>query len=104
MIVRIVKMTFKEEYTEDFKKFSLSLKDIIQNQEGCSFLEILQDTIDPKIFFTCSHWVSKEDLDRYRQSDFFKKVWFKAKQWFADKPEAWSLLKTENERDEHNKR
>lgn len=95
MIVRIVKMTFKDEHVEEFKEFSLNLKSKIRKQEGCTFLEILQDVTDPKVFFTCSHWLMEENLEQYRKSEFFNEVWPKAKQWFASKPEAWSLKSTD---------
>ncbi len=93
MIIRIVKLTFKREFTEDFKKFSLNIKDDILKHEGCLHLEILRDTNNPNIFFTYSHWESEVFLDKYRKTDFFVNVWSSAKKWFADKPQAWSVEK-----------
>jgi len=98
MITRIVKMKFQEKYIEDFKKFTNDIKSIIQNQEGCIHLDILQDASEPDIFFTYSRWNSENDLNNYRKSDFFRNIWPKTKEWFADKPEAWSLENINNER------
>ena len=97
MIVRIVKMKFKKEKINDFIKFSKEIKPIIKEQTGCLFLDILQDVKDKEIFFTCSHWNNEDDLNNYKETDFFKNVWPKAKEWFAGKPEAWSLINTEKE-------
>lgn len=89
-------MKFQKEKINDFISFSSKIEPLIKEQEGCLYLEILQDANDKQIFFTCSHWESEENLNDYRKSDFFKNVWPKAKQWFIDKPEAWSLIKTKN--------
>ncbi len=91
MIVRIVKMTFKEDFSETFKEFSLSIREKIKSFEGCSYLDIYQDIHHPNIFFSYSHWESEEYLNLYRNSDFFKTTWKKTKQWFGDKPKAWSV-------------
>ncbi|MCP5054730.1 MAG: antibiotic biosynthesis monooxygenase [bacterium] len=90
MIIRIVKMTFHEDNVEDFKSFTTAIRPKILAQKGCRRLDILQDVQARNIFFTYSHWDSEEDLDRYRNSDFFNNVWPKAKQWFSKKPKAWS--------------
>ncbi|MCF6366334.1 MAG: antibiotic biosynthesis monooxygenase [Bacteroidales bacterium] len=97
MITRIVKMKFQEKYIENFKNFTKDIKSIIRNQEGCNYLDILQDVANPEIFFTYSCWNSENDLNNYRNSDFFKNIWPKTKKWFADKPEAWSLVNVNNE-------
>ncbi len=93
MFTRIVKMTFKDEHIEDFSAFSKTIYSTIRNWQGCTHLDILQDLDNPQIFFTYSIWESKIDLHGYRHSDFFNETWSKAKLWFADKPEAWSVKK-----------
>lgn len=90
MIVRIVKMTVKEQHIEEYINFTASLKSQIIAFEGCQFLDILQDTDNPKIIFSYSLWDTKEHLEFYRNSGFFKQTWATIKQWFDDKPEAWS--------------
>jgi quinol monooxygenase YgiN len=91
MIIRFVKLSFADENIEKFKEFEKSIASTIKSFEGCTFLEILQDVNNPQVFFTHSHWKSEQNLDNYRHSDFFKTTWQTTKQWFNDKPEAWSL-------------
>lgn len=92
MIVRIVKMTFQEAKIDDFKEFTGSIKDRIRGFTGCEHLDILQDVRNKNIFFTYSKWKSEEDLNNYRNSDFFKDTWTRARAWFAARPEAWTLI------------
>ena len=93
MIVRIVKLTFKQENIASFEQLFEETKDRIRNFHGCNFLELYQDTEQPTIFFTYSYWHSQEALDDYRRSDFFKKVWGKTKMFFEEKPQAWTVNK-----------
>lgn len=88
MIVRLVKMTFQQERVEDFLELFEMRKGYIRQFPGCQYLELLQDG---PVFFTYSHWDSPADLEAYRQSRLFQDTWTKTRQWFADKPEAWSL-------------
>jgi quinol monooxygenase YgiN len=90
MINRIVKLTFDEQYADDFKNFSKKIKGTIKSFEGCRQLDILQDKNDPNTFFTYSCWENEFFLNNYRESDFFKNIWPKTKKWFSDKPQAWS--------------
>ena len=93
MIIRIVKMTFLESKVEDFKEFVKSIKDTIRAFDGCTHLDILQDIHNKNIFFSYSLWESEKHLDNYRYSDFFKGTWSTVREWFGDKPEAWSVEK-----------
>lgn len=95
MIVRIVKLTFKKENIASFEQLFDETKDNIRNFKGCEFLELYQDIECPAIFFTYSYWNSEEDLEEYRKSDFFKKVWAKTKTFFKEKPQAWTVNKTQ---------
>jgi (4S)-4-hydroxy-5-phosphonooxypentane-2,3-dione isomerase len=90
MIVRIVKMTFIPERTEEFLQFFEDYKNKIRNFPGCHYLLILRDKNHPHIVFSYSHWNREEDLDNYRHSDLFKKVWPKTKELFLAAPEAWT--------------
>jgi len=91
MLVRIVKMTFKEECIETFKTFFEGRKDSIRAFEGCTHLELWQDRSHINIFFTYSYWINEEALNNYRNSHFFNETWQQTKQMFAAKPEAWSV-------------
>jgi quinol monooxygenase YgiN len=50
----------------------------------------LKEENETGVYFTYSVWDSQEHLDAYRFTPLFKMVWPKVKEWFADKPEAWS--------------
>ena len=96
MLIRIVKLTIEEENISSFEQIFAERKEYIRNHKGCSLLELYRDNSDSRIFFTYSIWESEDDLQAYRNSDFFKNVWSRTKQLFADKPEAWSVHKIES--------
>ncbi|MDB5193461.1 MAG: antibiotic biosynthesis monooxygenase [Segetibacter sp.] len=91
MLVRIVKMTLREDTVDYFKHFFESRKEQIRNFEGCHYLELWQDLLHTNVFFTYSHWINADALDHYRNSSFFADTWSQTKQLFAAKPEAWSV-------------
>lgn len=91
MIKRIVKLTFKEEHIHTFNELFNQVKTKIRNFDGCSHLELWQDTNNPCIFFTYSFWESPEHLEAYRHSDLFKTTWKATKILFESKAEAWSI-------------
>jgi heme-degrading monooxygenase HmoA len=91
MIIRIVKMTFHPEKVNEFLETFNSSKHLIRNFDGCSHLELLNDTKSKNIFFTYSYWQSEIHLNNYRNSELFEKVWKSTKVLFISKPEAWSL-------------
>ncbi len=91
MIVRFVKLELQSQHIADFKKLTAGEKEDIIAFKCCSFLEILQDVNNENLFFSHSHWASEEALNAYRNSSFFRGNWEQVKQWFAAKPEAWSL-------------
>ena len=90
-MIRIVKLTFSPEHRQDFIDLVAQYKDQIRSYLGCQRVDFLNDRQNENIFFTYSHWDNPECLDAYRKSDLFNKVWSQVKQWFADKPEAWSV-------------
>jgi heme-degrading monooxygenase HmoA len=91
MIIRIVKMVFKEEEIDSFKLLFDERKSLIRDFEGCSHLELWQDKTRPSIFFTYSWWDSEAHLDQYRNSHFFDDTWTLTKQKFNARPEAWTV-------------
>lgn len=91
MIVRIVQMTFRQHEVETFKELFEERKATIRGFNGCTHVELWQDTTRPNIFFTYSHWNSQADLDHYRFSEFFKDTWGRTKALFETKPQAWSV-------------
>ncbi len=97
MIKRFVKMTFKLERIEEFKRIFNSKKELIAAVKGCSHVELLQDVDNPCVFFTYSLWENTGYIEQYRRSELFKEVWAKTKVLFDDKPEAYSVKEIENE-------
>lgn len=91
MLVRIVKMTFREDATDEFTTFFESRKEKIRGFEGCNHLQLWQDCNHSNIFFTYSIWESDAALLHYRNSTFFRDTWSITKQLFAAKAEAWSV-------------
>ena len=91
MLIRIVKLTLKEENISSFEALFEETKEVIRNFEGCLFLELYQDKDYPNIFFTYSKWEADMYLQAYRQSDFFKSVWSRTKVLFQEKAKAWSV-------------
>lgn len=90
-MIRIVKMTFRPEALEEFKTLFRSVQPQIAAFEGCEKVDLWQEINEPTVMMTCSHWISPEALENYRQSQLFKTTWEKTKALFAGKPEAWSM-------------
>lgn len=90
-MIRIVKMTFQPDRTDDFMGIFNEIKSTIADFDGCDKVELLRDKATPNIFFTYSTWRDEEALDAYRNSAFFKDTWTRTKQLFAAKADAWSV-------------
>lgn len=91
MIVRIVKMIFREDEVNNFLYLFNERKQLIRSFEGCRHLELWQETGKANVFFTYSIWDSEQHLDHYRFSELFKDTWAKTKALFAEGPQAWSV-------------
>ena len=85
-------MRFRNEAIEDFKKFFLVVNQRILEFQGCREVCLWQDLENPNALFTLSTWDSPADLEEYRQSEFFRQTWEKAKSMFSDKAQAWTLI------------
>jgi quinol monooxygenase YgiN len=84
-------MSFSPDKVEEFKTIFRDSHTAIRGFEGCLHVELLQDRQRPHVFFTFSLWQREEDLEAYRNSELFGRVWSATKRLFNDKPEAWSL-------------
>jgi heme-degrading monooxygenase HmoA len=95
MITRIVKLEISTPLLQSFMDMFHSSKTGILDFTGCRSVELLQEesTPDKTTFFTYSIWETKEDLERYRSSDFFRGVWTETKKHFCGRPEAWTTQK-----------
>jgi quinol monooxygenase YgiN len=91
MITRVVKMTFRPEMVNEFVQLLKINKSRIAGFKGCLHLEIFQTINNPCVFFTYSKWENEENLNEYRNSDLFEKVWGQTKIMFSEKPQAWTL-------------
>ena len=91
MLTRIVKLSFEESNIEIFLEIFNINKNNIRNFKGCRLLQLLRDKENPSIFFSYSYWESENDLENYRNSELFKRVWAETKVLFNNKPEAWSV-------------
>jgi len=91
MIIRIVKMHFREEEIESFMQLFMKVKDKIGNFDGCYGVDLIKDIHQPNILFTYSKWVSEDHLNAYRASELFAETWQLTKAKFAQKAEAWSV-------------
>jgi len=86
-------MEFRPEAVEEFKQIFAKYQSAIAAQSGCIQVELWQEKDASPVFFTHSHWESVADLNAYRNSETFGKVWPLTKALFAKKPEAWSFDK-----------
>ncbi|HTF02385.1 MAG TPA: antibiotic biosynthesis monooxygenase family protein [Bacteroidia bacterium] len=91
MIKRIVKMTFRTDATDAFRKLFAENRHLIAGFPGCRSLELHRESNRPEVFFTISVWESESDLENYRRSELFVSVWVRTKVMFAEKAEAWTL-------------
>ena len=94
MLVRIVKLQFKEEKINDFLMHFETVKWKVTNFPGCRGMKLLQDMNTPCIIMTYSVWDDEKTLENYKNSALFESIWPNIKVWFDAKPEAWSLEKT----------
>lgn len=93
MLIRIVRMTFREDKVEDFIKLFEATKHRIRHFEGCQHLDLLQDYNQSNIYSTYSIWENEEALNKYRDSALFGEVWKSTKALFAAKAVAFSSRK-----------
>lgn len=93
MLIRIVRMHFTEAGVEEFLQIFNEHKVAIRHFPGCTHLQLLKDADDENCFATLSHWEKPENLEQYRQSELFAKVWGRVKSLFSERTQAFSLEK-----------
>lgn len=92
MIIRIVRMHFTDAGVEEFLEIFENNKVAIRTFPGCTKLLLLKDANDPNCFSTLSYWDHPSDLDNYRKSALFGKVWGQVKSLFSERTQAFSLV------------
>lgn len=92
MIVRIVKLTIQPAQLKQFLDIYLQSQESIKKFEGCVALQVFCDHEKPNVLFTISKWEHKKNLEAYRHSPFFKKVWSSVKPMFAAPADASTLI------------
>lgn len=84
-------MVFRPEAIPAFEAMFWEKKSKIAGFPGCQKVELHRDATEPGVRYTISVWESNAALQAYRQSELFAGTWAQTKQWFAGKPQAWSL-------------
>lgn len=84
-------MEFREEGVSEFLQLFEARKSQIRGFDGCSHLELWQESGASNVYFTYSHWESEADLNHYRFSEFFKDTWTRTRALFAAPAQAWSV-------------
>ncbi|MFW5659128.1 MAG: putative quinol monooxygenase [Bacteroidota bacterium] len=92
MIIRLVRLPTSPERLPRLKAVLADVMPTVRQQPGCTHLELLADHDQPCVLFTLSHWQSDADLQRYRKSEVFGKVWPRLKAELSEKPSAVSLV------------
>ena len=91
MIIRVVRMTFQPDRLLDFLRLFEASEVSIRQATGCRHLELWQDTEQPNVYCTYSHWDSVAALDAYRRSALFGQIWPVTKALFMAPPVAFSV-------------
>ena len=95
MITRIVRMEFQADRLAEFHRIFDKTKHKIRLFPGCRHLELHGDPGNPNVRYTFSIWNSEKELNDYRESELFLKVWPRTKALFGGKPLAYSLKNLE---------
>ena len=90
-IKRVVKLTVEIDKRELFISLYKERAKKISSFEGCISVDLLEDRYNKAVFFTISFWESEEQLNAYRNSEFFETTWKTVKPLFSDKALAWTL-------------
>ncbi len=91
MIVRIVEMRIDSSKKQDVVRTFQEIKESVRGFNGCHYVGLFEDTNSPEHIVTYSIWDSEKDLETYRASPVFERNWKLLKEFFIDKPKAYSL-------------
>jgi len=91
MFTRIVVLSFQDGKGKTFRSLFDGWKEQIASFPGCLQLRLVRDTKNPDTYMTISQWRHPDDLERYRNSELFARVWPVVKDMFKEKARAWSV-------------
>jgi len=92
MIKRIVKLTVKNASAKsEFEKIYQVRNPFKNGVKGCTSVKVMQDVNHKDVFYTVSLWDSNDDLEAYRQSDYFAETWPMVKAQLSKRAEAFSM-------------
>lgn len=93
-VLRLVHMTFSPEAAADFVALFEQHQAAIAEMPGCGGVILVERPAAEGIgYSTVSRWRSVADLDAYRRSALFGKVWPATKRLFACPPTATSFTR-----------
>ena len=84
-------MTFKKNRADEFLDFFETIKDEIKKFKGCRYIAMFKDERLENVFAFYSAWDTKEYLEDYRKSSFYRRIWTQTKSYFDAPPSAWSF-------------
>lgn len=90
MLVRLVRMTFRDDQLPAFHAIFDQSKRAIRAFPGNRHLELLRDPDHPTVRMTYSLWDSADALEAYRRSELFRTTWAATKLLFAERAIAFS--------------
>ncbi len=91
-ILRIVRLEFLPEHAPAFADYFSTVRGHISAFTGCLELRHYRDANHPHVYYTYSVWARIEDLEAYRNSEFFRATWKTVKPLFAAPAQAFSLV------------
>lgn len=89
-MIRIVRLSFKEEFEQDFLTLFEQRKERIRFFPGCKSLSLLKDKNYDGVYYTYSIWEHEQHLENYRESELFQDTWTDVKKWFKEPAQAFS--------------
>jgi len=90
MLVRIVRMSFRENRVADFLDVYDEIATTIRSFSGCRHIELWKDADAPAAYTTYTLWTNNEALQTYRESSLFRETWAKIKPMFESPASAHS--------------
>ena len=92
MITRVVRLTLRPDInSEAFEEIYRKRNPYTKGVKGCRSVKVMKDVNDDHVHYTLSAWDRNEDLEAYRQSDYFAETWPMVKALLDQKAQAFSM-------------